>query len=647
VELQTDVDVGSVFAKDFRIVRRLRSGGMGSVFVVEQLSTAKQRALKLLAPSIADHPDIRERFVREAQAASAIESDHVVEIVCGGIDEPTSTPYLVMELLKGEDLSDRVERAGPLSHAEVELVMSQLGHALTLAHAKGIVHRDLKPENVFLATSRRQDAAFCSKILDFGVAKLLTENSSQTGTLPVGSPAYMAPEQTDAYGNITAAADVWSLGLLAFFLLTGRSYWIAGEGGSVPALLREVCFEPIETPSERLARVGVSKVMPDGFDAWFHRCVERDIEKRFASAREAVQAFPRARKASSDAPTIEVHSVRESQPEGFVVPSPSAARPATSRLRGPLLVAGAAVCAATIGGVVAFAMTPRPASERVEDTPSTPSPTSPPTSSQGPVEEVAAAAAAASPPAPEREPRRASSESGPSPSARAEPPRDGPCAAGQSHHSNGFCLDRVEVTVRDYTACVSAGGCAPLAGIVAYEGLRADRAPRYGALCNRDVDQGDLPVNCVDVAAAEAYCAWRGGRLPTDEEWLFAARSEGKSPFPWGEAPPDSTRLNACGTECESWAMANGIFVRHLFDSSDRHPRSAPVGTYPRGASSRGVQDLLGNVAEWVTTPTGAKVRGGSYLSNRLEHFVEPLALRATATSHLVGFRCASKPPAR
>ena len=646
MEQQSDVDVGSVFAKDFRILRRLRSGGMGSVFIVEQLSTAKQRALKLLAPSLADHPDIRERFVREAQAASAIESDHVVEIVCGGIDEPTSTPYLVMELLKGEDLSDRVERAGPLSHAEVALVISQLGHALSLAHAKGIVHRDLKPENVFLATSRRQDAAFCAKILDFGVAKLLTENSSQTGTLPVGSPAYMAPEQTDAYGNITAAADVWSLGLLAFFLLAGRSYWIAGEGGSVPALLREVCFEPIEAPSERLARLGVEVAMPEGFDAWFLRCVEREIEKRFASAKEAVDAFPRARKPTSDTPTIEVHVARESQPEGVVVPA-SSARPSTSRLRGPLSVVAAAAGAAAIGGLVAFAMTPRPVAESAEPTPS---PLPPPPATDGSVEAEARATTSAGPSPSartEKEPSVPRSESTASASARREPPRDGPCLAGQAHHANGTCLDRVEVTVGGYLACVDAGACAPLAGIVAYEGLRADLAPRYGALCNRDVGQADLPVNCVDLAAAEAYCRWRGARLPTDEEWLFAARSEGKSPFPWGDAPPDPTRLNACGAECESWAMANGIFVKHLFDSSDRHPRSAPVSAYPRGASSRGVQDLLGNVAEWVTAPGGAKARGGSYLSNRLEHFVEPLALRPTATSHLVGFRCASKPTSR
>jgi formylglycine-generating enzyme required for sulfatase activity len=93
--------------------------------------------------------------------------------------------------------------------------------------------------------------------------------------------------------------------------------------------------------------------------------------------------------------------------------------------------------------------------------------------------------------------------------------------------------------------------------------------------------------------------------------------------------------------------MVNGIFVKQLFDSSDRHPRSAPVGSYPRGASSHGVQDLLGNVAEWVTAPGGAKARGGSYLSNRLEQFVEPLAIRPTTTSHLVGFRCASKPTSR
>lgn len=653
MDIQTDVEVGSVFAKDFRILRRLRSGGMGSVFIVEQVSTAKQRALKLLAPSLADHPDIRERFVREAQAASAIDSDHVVEIVCGGIDEATSTPYLVMELLRGEDLADRVERGGPMTISEVELVMSQLGHALSLAHAKGIVHRDLKPENVFLATSRRGDAVLCAKILDFGVAKLLTENASQAGTLPVGSPAYMAPEQTDAYGNITAAADVWSLGLLAFFLLVGRSYWVAGDNGSVPALLREVCFEPLEPPTERLARFNVSATLPEGFDAWFLQCVERDIGQRFATAREAIAAYPKEPKVAATTSERAIErsddSQRSSQLDGVMLSkSPSAPPPKAplKRLRtAALLFVGAGVAAGSIGGLGAFAVTrqrPTPAKQSVAS--SNPAPPKPSVNVEP------------APPlledlddGPDALPKQPRASAAPiSSSAVASAPAaaiQGSCKPGQAQLERGLCIDVHEATVGEYLRCVDDHKCPPLTGIVAYDGLRPDLAQRYQVLCNRDAESPTMPVNCVDIAAAETFCEWRGNRLPTSVEWLAAARNGGHTPYPWGMEPPSAGRVNACGEECETWAFANGVFVKHLYEASDGHPKAAAPGSFPAGASSDGVQDLIGNLAEWVLTPdkSVATARGGSYLSNRFEHFVEPATLRRTATSHTIGFRCAGK----
>src|SRR5262249_19056597 len=128
---------------------------MGAVFVVEQLSTGKARALKLMLPDLAASADARRRFELEARIGSKIESEHVVEIHSAGVDETTRAPYLVMELLVGEDLADRVERTGPLDPAELAAVFQQLCHAVGAAHDVGIVHRDLKPENVFLATTKR------------------------------------------------------------------------------------------------------------------------------------------------------------------------------------------------------------------------------------------------------------------------------------------------------------------------------------------------------------------------------------------------------------------------------------------------------------------------------------------------------------
>ena len=174
----TQLDPGAIFGRDFRVVRPLRAGGMGSVYVVEQLSTGAQRALKVMAPELASDATTRERFVREARVGALIDSDHVVEVVTAGVDEQSGAPYLVMELLRGEELADVVTRLGPLPLGDVAEVMDQAGHGLEQAHAKGIVHRDLKPENIFLGVARRRDASFTVKILDFGIAKLVADQQA-------------------------------------------------------------------------------------------------------------------------------------------------------------------------------------------------------------------------------------------------------------------------------------------------------------------------------------------------------------------------------------------------------------------------------------------------------------------------------------
>ncbi len=281
---------GSVFARDYRVLRPLREGGMGSVHVVEQLSTSKLRALKLLNPSLATDPVMRERFVFEARAASRIESDHVVEVVSAGVDEPTSTPYLVMELLKGEDLSESVRRRGALPIEEVIEIFRQVGHALEQAHSQGIVHRDMKPENIFLAEGRRSGTAFTAKVLDFGVAKLVAEGvRSRSHTQPIGSPWFMAPEQTDWQGDIGPHTDVWALGLIAFHCLTGRDFW--REESALAGLMREILIDAIPTAAERAKELGMPNRLPAGFDLWFGKCVSRPVASRFPNAGECVRAF--------------------------------------------------------------------------------------------------------------------------------------------------------------------------------------------------------------------------------------------------------------------------------------------------------------------------------------------------------------------
>ena len=266
---------------------------MGAVYVAQQLSTGRRRALKLLLPSLVQSERSRERFEQEARVASQIASDHVVEVVSAGVDSASGAPWLAMELLEGETLADRLARAGPLRPPETLEVMRQLCHALGAAHATGLVHRDIKPENLFLAHPRREGVPFTLKILDFGIAKLTEDVRGQGGiTGAIGSPLWMAPEQASATG-IGPTADVWALGLVVFQCLTGQHYWrsATAEHATLQGLLKEVMFDPLVVASTRATELGVAHLLPAGFDEWFSHTVSREPSARFPDASQCLPAL--------------------------------------------------------------------------------------------------------------------------------------------------------------------------------------------------------------------------------------------------------------------------------------------------------------------------------------------------------------------
>jgi len=276
------LQAGTVFAGDYRVVRPLSAGGMGAVFVVQQLSTGKLRALKVMHEDLVYDAVSRQRFEQEARIGSRIASEHVVEVQAAGVDADTRVPYLVMELLEGEDMATRLER-GPFTPQEALVVVEQLAHAMGAAHDAGVVHRDLKPENIFLAVPRRSGVALTVKILDFGIAKVAEGRNTTTAS---GTPLWLAPEQTSR-SAITPAADVWAIGLLVFDMLAGRVFWRFGAGPnqSLAGLLGEIMADPIPYASQRAAEYG--RTLPPGFDAWFMRCVVRDPNQRYQHARAA------------------------------------------------------------------------------------------------------------------------------------------------------------------------------------------------------------------------------------------------------------------------------------------------------------------------------------------------------------------------
>ncbi len=282
---------GQIFAGDFRVVRPLNKGGMGSVYVVEQQSTQQQRALKLMHPELVRDPRLRQRFEQEARIGGQIPSDHIAQVISAGVDQASGTPWLAMELLQGETLAEWIARR-PTSVPELLEIYRQLCHAVGAAHERGIVHRDLKPENIFVSVPRQAGISFFIKVLDFGIAKISSHQVSGGTTTSMGTPLWMAPEQTEN-GRIGPPADVWALGLIAFAVLTQRTYWARShqEDTTLPALMREILFEPLVPASLRARQLGTFIQPEQAFDAWFSRCVNREPAQRFPNAGEAYAAL--------------------------------------------------------------------------------------------------------------------------------------------------------------------------------------------------------------------------------------------------------------------------------------------------------------------------------------------------------------------
>ncbi|MDC3960930.1 protein kinase [Polyangium jinanense] len=271
---------GSIIAGRYRLGPPLAKGGMGSVFFAEHLQLRTGVAVKLMAPALAASADARARFEREAQASAVIKSPNVVQVYDYGVEG--DCPYIVMELLDGEDLERRLVRVGRLSLEATLDIVQQVCKALRRAHKLGLVHRDLKPANLFFARNGDEELV---KILDFGIAKangpVLAGNATRTGTL-IGSPQYMSPEQVRRGKEVDPRSDLWSLGVIAYRCVTGRLPFLGEEIGD---LLVEICTDPIPAPSSIHDALG-----PD-VDWFFERALTRDVNKRFQSAGELADAF--------------------------------------------------------------------------------------------------------------------------------------------------------------------------------------------------------------------------------------------------------------------------------------------------------------------------------------------------------------------
>jgi serine/threonine-protein kinase len=272
---------GSIIASKYRLERVLARGGMGAVWLGRHLKLDVDVAIKLMKPHHTADPESRMRFEREARAAAQLKIPNVVQVYDYGMEE--DTPYIVMELLDGEDLQVRLQRERRLSISATLSIIDPVCKALGRAHATGIVHRDLKPGNIFLA--RQEVGPELVKILDFGIAKFAGSapagTETQTGAL-LGSPSYMSPEQVRNSKQVDHRSDLWSLGVIAFECITGRRPF---SGDDIGYVLVELCTAPIPIASEI-----VPGLAPE-VDRFFSRALTREPEGRFQSAAEFADAF--------------------------------------------------------------------------------------------------------------------------------------------------------------------------------------------------------------------------------------------------------------------------------------------------------------------------------------------------------------------
>jgi eukaryotic-like serine/threonine-protein kinase len=279
-------------ARRYRITRPLGSGGMGTVFLAEQVDVGNRPvALKLLQRNLLDNPEFLSRFHLEASSTGRVRHPNVVTIYESGQDAD-GTPYIAMEYLEGETLRQAIQARGVLSAEEAAEILEQAGRGLNAAHKLGIIHRDLKPDNIFLAHD--DEGKLLVKVVDFGIAKLREVSTHTVSGAFLGTPAYMSFEQAAGMRSdeLDARSDVYSLGIVAYEMLTGR---VPFDSDTTLGFVRKHLTEPpppFRTVNPDLAR------LPQ-LENVVMKALEKDRDQRYASVLEFVREFVEAAKPSA------------------------------------------------------------------------------------------------------------------------------------------------------------------------------------------------------------------------------------------------------------------------------------------------------------------------------------------------------------
>jgi len=404
VDIEALLPPGTVLCGKYEVARVLGRGGMGVVVAARHLRMSRDVALKILLPALRSQPDIVARFEREGRAAAQIQGDHVARVL--DVDAlPDGSPFMVMELLRGNDLAEILAARGKLPHPEAVGYLLEACAGMVEAHRAGIVHRDLKPSNLFVD---RQGARPLLKILDFGISKVTDDASaSMTATTTVfGTPLYMSPEQVRSTKNVDARADIWSLGVVLYELLAGEPPF---QAPSAPAIIAAIIADRPTPIAERRPD------LPAGLADALMRALEKDPAARYPD----VQAFAAAlapfgpEGAPVFTPTLLPASL---SPAAASTNLPVGAATSAPRARQPLAAIGAGMGLAFAAGGILLVMALRraPHAPPIADTATRPAPAASvtaapvitPAASASQPAPVETAAASAAPPRPTSPPTK-------------------------------------------------------------------------------------------------------------------------------------------------------------------------------------------------------------------------------------------------
>jgi eukaryotic-like serine/threonine-protein kinase len=668
--------VGHVLDGKYRVEAFVSEGGFAMVYRAEHLIWRKPVAIKLFS-GLSSAPDamrasLHEAFIQEGAFLSELSTETASIVQPRDIGTYTAEggawlPYMVLEWLEGQNLDqllehERVVGAGPWSLGETIALLSQVAQALEIAHRKGIAHRDVKPSNLFLMAARSRAQIGTIKVLDFGVAKLMSDASfsaslARTGAHVTGyTPQYAAPEQFSRDLGATGPwTDVYSLARVAVELLTGEG----PKDGEELSALGAAAMDATRRPTPRALGVTV----PDAVEAVFARALAVMPAHRYARAGQFwLELEAAAGLAWSPAVRERAAGIFTPMSQRLAAPTSTAPSVSSAVLPPPRGVSKAHVvafgaAAAAVGALLGVHWL----GSNQHKNPKSRS------------EDLAAAS-------------RLSTLAPPKPSAPECPADSVKIPAGQffmgseqkeapdnekpSHNVtlDAFCMDLHEVTAGKYKACADVGKCKRAPKEVDWPKISEADRKLYSPLCTfDDPAKQDHPINCVTWEMADNYCTVNGERLPTEAEWEYATRGPDGRVYPWGDEPPTAQHLNACGGECSAWGKKHDVSLTALYLEDDGYVGTAPVGSFPKGRSRFGPYDVVGNVWEWTSTwfgpysaekttnPRGPAagerrvIRGGAFNGGHAS-WLRPsfrYGQLPDAQSHGIGFRCvadAAKP---